>query len=176
MQCKKCGAETGGDFNVCVKCGGKIKNTVIPIMLHETNPDGVVMIAAKRRFWLTSVLLIFRIVFGIIGALVYFCMPDLLIESNSRHNHATVFLSGFFCLIDALGIFLLLRWKKTGFWLSAASSIASAIIGIKAGYAARAIMYCVSGTLVLFGVLQIPKDGLSAWKKLEDGIFKKSSV
>ena len=175
MQCEKCGSETGGDFSVCAKCGGKMESSALPIILTGENPFGAVLPAAKRRFWLTSILLICRMVFAIIGALIYFLMPNILIEYNSLHNHTTVFLSGFFCLIDALGIFLLLRWKKTGFWLSAASSIASAIVGIATGFAARAIMYCVSGTLVLFGVLQIPKDGVSAWKKLEDGIFKKSA-
>ena len=111
-------------------------------------------ICSKKRFWLTSFLLILRIAFAIIGALIYFGMPALMIESNPKHNQATIFVSGFLCLIDAAGIFLLLRWEKTGFWLSAAS-----------------LMYCISGTLILFGILQIPKDGSSAWKKLENGIF-----
>ena len=72
--------------------------------------------------------------------------------------------------LNVLGAILLLRWNKCGFYLFVVSSILAALVNIGVLDLRPTVM--ISGLfaiLIWWGILQIKKNGISAWSHLEDG-------
>lgn len=73
--------------------------------------------------------------------------------------------------INVLGSILLLRWNKLGFYLFIISSIAAATINISIFNLQPILLISgVIAILIWWGILQIGKEGKSAWSLLEDGV------
>lgn len=71
---------------------------------------------------------------------------------------------------NVLGAILLLRWNRYGFYLLIADAIISMIVNVSVMNID--FMSCISGILGLFiwyAFLQIKKNGVSAWKLMNDG-------
>ena len=72
--------------------------------------------------------------------------------------------------LNVLGAILLMRWNKYGFYLFVVSSVLAALVNI--GVLSLEPVVLLSGLfaiLIWWGILQIKKDGVSAWSLLEDG-------
>lgn len=72
--------------------------------------------------------------------------------------------------LNVLGAILLMRWNKCGFYLFVVSSVLAALVNI--GVLSLEPVVLISGLLAIlfwWGILQIKKDGISAWSLLEDG-------
>lgn len=72
--------------------------------------------------------------------------------------------------LNVLGAILLMRWNKCGFYLFVVSSILAALVNL--GVLNLEPVVLISGLfaiLIWWGILQIKKDGISAWSLLEDG-------
>ena len=72
--------------------------------------------------------------------------------------------------LNVLGAILLMRWNKCGFYLFVVSSVLAALVNI--GVLSLEPVVLLSGLfaiLIWWGILQIKKDGISAWSLLEDG-------
>ena len=72
--------------------------------------------------------------------------------------------------LNVLGAILLMRWNKCGFYLFVVSSVLAALVNI--GVLSLEPVVLLSGLfaiLIWCGILQIKKDGVSAWSLLEDG-------
>lgn len=73
-------------------------------------------------------------------------------------------------IINILGSILLLRWNKCGFYVFIVSSILAAIVNL--GILKITPYVAISGVIAIiiwWGILQIKKDGISAWELLENG-------
>ena len=71
---------------------------------------------------------------------------------------------------NVLGAILLLRWNKCGFYLIIAGSIITAIVNL--GILNLGVIVSMQGLfalLIWWGILQIKKDGVSAWKHMNGG-------
>lgn len=80
---------------------------------------------------------------------------------------AMIYIGAITAAIGLFGYYLILKWKKNGFFivlgLSAISGVATYfIMGDITSLAASFI-----GPLILYAILQIQKDGVSAWDHLE---------
>jgi len=72
--------------------------------------------------------------------------------------------------LNVLGAILLMRWNKCGFYLFVVSSVLAALVNL--GVLNLEPVVLLSGLfaiLIWWGILQIKKDGISAWSLLEDG-------
>lgn len=72
--------------------------------------------------------------------------------------------------LNVLGAILLMRWNKCGFYLFVVSSVLAALVNL--GVLNLEPVVLISGLLAIliwWGILQIKKDGISAWSLLEDG-------
>lgn len=72
--------------------------------------------------------------------------------------------------LNVLGAILLMRWNKCGFYLFIISSILAALVNV--GVLNLTPIVFISGISAIFiwwAILQIKKDGISAWSLLENG-------
>lgn len=72
--------------------------------------------------------------------------------------------------LNVLGSILLMRWNKCGFYVFLVSSVLAALVNL--GVLKLEPYFLISGIfaiLIWWGILQIKKDGISAWSLLEDG-------
>lgn len=75
-----------------------------------------------------------------------------------------------FALINILGCILLMRWNKTGFYVFVISSVLASIVNIALmEIEAAFFLSSLFSILIWWGVLQIKKDGISAWKLMDGG-------
>ncbi len=73
-------------------------------------------------------------------------------------------------IINLIAVRCLLSEKKSGFWLIVFSSIISMIVNIVflgVEFAVLSILIGIISPLILWAILQIKKDGVSAWKHLK---------
>lgn len=78
-----------------------------------------------------------------------------------------VIILGAIGLVNVFFAYRLLKWKKDGFWGIALSSVAAVIINY---YIGMGILLTISGLIgvgILFAILQITANGISAWDNLE---------
>ena len=72
--------------------------------------------------------------------------------------------------LNVLGAILLMRWNKYGFYVFLVSAILAAVVNL--GILKLEPIFVIFGFLSIllwWGILQISKDGFSAWNLLEDG-------
>ena len=62
---------------------------------------------------------------------------------------------------------LLLRWNKSGFWGFVMSAIAALIVNLRVGLGIGQCLLGLAGIGILYAVLQIKQDDISAWDNLE---------
>ena len=79
-------------------------------------------------------------------------------------------LLGMLGILNVLGSILLMRWNKTGFWLFFSSSLLGVVIniGVLDVSPAASLSFLVS-VLIWWGILQIKKNGVSAWSLMGKG-------
>jgi hypothetical protein len=70
-------------------------------------------------------------------------------------------------LANVIFSFLLLKWNKTGFYGFIISSVGAFVINLYLGLGIGQACIGIIGFGVLYGVLQIKKDGISAWENLK---------
>lgn len=71
--------------------------------------------------------------------------------------------------INVLGSVLLMRWNKRGFYLFLTSSLLTAVVNIGVLELGPYLLFpSISSIVIWWGILQIKKDGVSAWSLLDD--------
>lgn len=90
------------------------------------------------------------------------------------------------CTLSVVGLFMLLNWRKLGFWLVVTAAVINVLtvvytqyemsqiysmLGISVGIDTAEIVKAIGQEAIrigiLFGVLQIKKNGVSCWSQLE---------
>lgn len=130
------------------------------------------MAELKQRHGCVSVWLWLVIIANLIFAIVY--LVDIF--SSTTQGTDILFEGGLsaLSLIMVLAAILLMRWNKCGFWLFIMGSLVSGILsstslqlGVAGGLGT--VIGCLIAVLIWYGILQITKDGVSAWSQLEGG-------
>jgi len=78
-----------------------------------------------------------------------------------------IILLGILSVVNAIFAVMLLQWKKIAFWGFIGTSIIVLIINLSIGLGIGQSLFGLVGIAVLYGILQIKKDNVTAWKNLE---------
>lgn len=62
---------------------------------------------------------------------------------------------------------MLFQWKKWAFWAFAGTSLIALAINLSLGLGVGTSLFGLVGIAILYGILQIKKDGVTAWENLE---------
>ena len=122
----------------------------------------------KQRHGCVTAWLIFMIIANSLTAIIYLFARDMVTQ-----NFPSGISNPMLILLAILGIFnvifsvLLLKWKKVGFWGFIITSIGALIINLNIGLGIGQSLFGLVGLAVLYGVLQIKKDDVTAWSNLE---------
>jgi len=126
----------------------------------------------KERHGCVSGCLWFMIAMSVLSVLMYFAGKEILnaaFESVGEEPiHGTLLLiTTMLTGISVFGYYMILQWKRTGFYLVCALSVASGV----ARYIFMDDIISLLGVfiwpLIIFATLQIRKNGVSAWDHLE---------
>ena len=122
----------------------------------------------KQRHGCVTAWLILMILANAFVAFVYLFMGDTISQNlpDPIPNYMLLLLS----LVAALNIlfaFMLLKWKKWAFWGFAISSILALGINLSLGLGIGSSLAGLLGLAILYGILQIKQDGVSAWNNLD---------
>lgn len=129
---------------------------------NETSSSG------KQRHGCVTAWLILMIVLNSITALVYLVAG----ESISRNfpqgiSNSLLMLLAFIGILNTVFAILLFRWKRWAFWGFAFTSLITFTINLSIGIGLGQSILGFAGVAILFGIMQIERNGVSAWKNLE---------
>lgn len=157
MYCPNCGKEIADESKFCPYCGTRIETdkqvNITPDTSTKTRHGFV-------TFWLW---------FSGVVAVIYGTL--LLIEFADIGEPADM-INALLAIVSAIGFYLLLKWKKEGFWIVFVTSILEALIAIVMDASELnffvSIIACAIDIGVLYGILQLKQDGVSCWSQLKE--------
>ncbi len=113
----------------------------------------------KRHFLVTLLLATFFITDS-------YHLKTVLIDPEFSNLEPRNFLFGMLSVADIVFILSLFYWKKWGFWGIVFTSLVTLSINIYDGVGVLSLIGLL-GTLFLFLVLQLKRDGMKGWNNLE---------
>ena len=139
MFCGKCGAELSTDVQFCHNCGTKHLEQNI-----------------KSRHGFTSFWLWLGIISNVIvGLFIIYFFEEIKLLS-------------IMCLAVAGTIYLIVRWKKFGFYAFLGVQVISILLDFLDMGIELQLVWCLGQTIIVWAVLQLRNAyGVSAWKQLE---------
>jgi len=108
------------------------------------------------------------IILNALSAIFYLFAGDLISRNLPQGLPKPILI-----LLAVLGIanvifaVLLFKWKKLGFWGFVVTSIGALIINLSMGLGVIQSLFGLLGIAILYAVLQIKKEEVSAWVNLE---------
>jgi predicted membrane metal-binding protein len=123
---------------------------------------------SKQRHGCVTAWLIFMIIANSLTAIFYLFMGDA-ISQNLANPIPQPMMLGLAVLGIANLIFsiMLFQWKKWAFWGISATSLIALAINLSIGLGIGTSMFGLIGIVILYGILQIKKDGITTWENLE---------
>ena len=122
----------------------------------------------KERHGCVTAWLVFIIVINSILALVYLLASDMITNNlPNPPSKSMILLLGLLGLANVVFAVLLLKWKKIAFLGFVATGVAACGINISIGLGIGQSLFGLVGIGVLYGILQIKKDEVSAWDNME---------
>lgn len=102
-----------------------------------------------------------------LGMALYYSV--LMFEANASKILGFGLLS-FLCVVNVLGGILLMRWNKLGFYMLLVTSIVAVMVNVGLfGLPSTTILSSLFAVLIWWAILQIRKNGVSAWKQMNGG-------
>lgn len=135
-------------------------------MTRANSTNGMTMETKKRHGCVTAWLII-MIIANAITSVTYLFLDDMITESLPFPIPQSMMLA-----LAAIGtanlIFsvMLFKWKKWAFWGFVGTSLVTFGINISLGLGVTSSLLGLIGVVILFGILQIKKNEVSAWKNL----------
>jgi len=134
--------------------------------------DDLNHVGLKERHGCVTVWLVFMIIGDAIMAAIYFFFWGQLMdmipeESLDQMPDVSSTIMGVLVVLNLIFAVLMLTWKKIGFWGVAATTVLSTVLNISGGMDATQAVKGLFWVILLFGILQIPKNDVSAWKNME---------
>ena len=122
----------------------------------------------KQRHGCVTTWLILMIVLNSFTALLYIFGSDSISKNipGGISNTMTSLLV-ILGLLNVVFAFMLLRWKKIGFWGFILTSLVAFAVNLSIGQGAFQSLLGLIGIVILYGILQIKKDNVTAWANLE---------
>ena len=173
MYCYKCGKELQDRAIFCSYCGTNQNESGASYSSSAVNHENKENTEnrPKERHGFVTFWLVFGICFGIYGLIDSFSG-----STNSFYNVLKLFnlmsdIQRTFLTIQSIvyivSYFLLLNWKKIGFWLIVGTDALSAfILSGSGGGILLWLVFLAIKDVFLFGILSIRKNGISCWEQL----------
>ena len=123
---------------------------------------------SKQRHGCVTAWLILMIIANSITAITYLFMGD-----SVSHNLPNPIPQPMMLVLAIVGIanltfsVLLFKWKKWAFWAFAGTGLITLGINLSIGLGIGMSLFGLAGAAILYGILQIKKDGITAWDNLE---------
>lgn len=122
----------------------------------------------KERHGCVTAWLIFMLVANSLVVILYLIARRFLETSSTNHIPSWAFIVlGFMGLANVMFATALLKWQRWGFWGFAVTTLAAFVINLQIGISLIQAIFGLIGILVLYAILQIKRDGVSAWRNLE---------
>ncbi len=119
---------------------------------------------SKERHGCVTAWLILMIIANSIIALTYLFTDNTTPQSPTNLTTLMLTTIGIANIIFAI---MLLQWKKWAFWAFATTSLITLGVNISIGISVGNALVGLIGIVILYGILQIKKDGITAWENLE---------
>jgi len=120
-----------------------------------------------ERHGCITTFLIFGLIFNSIGFLVYLFIANKPIHLP-KISVLTEYCLIIICMINIFFCVKLLRYKKSGFYGLAATSIVIAVINYSIGISPIVCLLSpISGMLILYWILNVKRNGIPAWRYLK---------
>jgi hypothetical protein len=123
--------------------------------------------APKQRHGFVTAWLVIGIVLNSITAVMYISASESVMGALPNVSPEIFILLGVCGIANIIFTVMLFQWKKLGFWGLVVSSVVVLIINLIIGIEIIQLVPGLIGVVVLYGVLQIKKDGVTAWENLE---------
>ena len=142
----------------------------------------------QRHSASTASLVILMILFATVSAYLIYASNDAICsfatKENAqvffyiRHGMVDLFINGVLVMgilyaINAIGTFLIIKWKKLGYWIVLGASILALLIDVvllySGGNTLHGLAFCISSILspiILWAILQFKSESRSCWKLL----------
>lgn len=133
-----------------------------PEEFDNTLNDNSVSTLPQRHGCVTA-WLILMLILNSTTALVYAFMPGKFTQTVSSNALIALVIIG---IVNVICAVMLLRWKKIGFYGFAVTAVTTIIINLSIGISPIKASVGFAGFLILYVILQIKKDGVSAWSYL----------
>ena len=112
--------------------------------------------------WLYMIIITSSIVFGL-----FLALNEIFRMFFSVDSKPLMLWVGISTVCNLTCAILILQWKKIGFWGYAFLSLAAVIVNIFYEASIGQTLYGLLGVAILYGLLQIKKDNVSTWERLE---------
>jgi hypothetical protein len=123
---------------------------------------------AKQRHGCLTAFLVLMIIANSAVALIYLFAGDTVSKNVPGGISSTMLiLLAVGGILNVIFSVMLLRWKKIGFWGFIITSLGAFIINLSIGLGVVQSILGLAGVAILYGVLQIKKDNISAWSNLD---------
>lgn len=112
--------------------------------------------------------LVLMIVANSATTVLYF-FTSIMVAENPLEAISSILLIALSILgiLNVICSILLFQWKKIGFWGFVVTSIIALIINLSIDTSLTQSLLGFMGLVILYGLLQINKNGVSAWEGLE---------
>lgn len=123
---------------------------------------------SKQRHRFVTAWLVLMVIANSLIALFYIYTISFSLEDLPDNiTLKTIIISGVVSLANVFFSILILKWRKIGFWGFAGFSIITLMINLNIGTSFGKSAIGILGVVVLFVVLQIKKNNLTAWENLD---------
>lgn len=121
----------------------------------------------RQRHGCLTTWLIFMIIGNSITAASYLLMGDIIAQNLPNPIPQPIMTTLIIVsILNLLLAIMLFQWKKWAFWVLVGTSIIALIINLSLGLGIGTSLFGLSGIAILFGVLQMKKNGVTAWENL----------
>ena len=125
----------------------------------------------KERHGCVTAWLVFMIITNAGLAVYYFFFTDMVLDGLSYMDiyppKSTILLLGGMTIINVILALMLLSWKKWAFWSFGVMSIIAFVVNLSIGLPIAQSIMGLFSILILFAILQIKENGVSAWDNME---------
>lgn len=123
----------------------------------------------KQRHGCVTAWLILMIIANSLSGAAYLFMGDTISQniSGGITTPILLLLAGM-CILNVVLAVMLFQWKKWAFWAFIGTSLVGFIINMSMGLGLGSALFGFVGVAVLFGILQMRQNGVSAWENLEE--------
>jgi hypothetical protein len=133
----------------------------------ENSDDNAANPSRQRHGCVTAWLIFMLIINSLVAVMYLFASNSIASHSPVPLSGTTVILLGVLSVVNVVFAVMLLQWKKIAFWGFAGMSVLMLIINLSLGLGIGQSLFGFIGLAILYGVLQIKKNGVTAWQNLK---------